>query len=73
MPNELANKILAILEPYIGKLVAKAGLSAQCAKLGKTMDNIDEGDLRELAERVGGAMNTFGKDGNAISREIRSL
>ncbi len=73
MPNELANKILAILETSVGKVVAQAGLSAQCAKLGKTMDNIDEGDLRKLAESIGGAMNVFGKDGNAISREIRSL
>ena len=73
MPNELAKKIVAILEPYVGKMVAKVGLSTQCTVLGKSLDTITKDDLPELAMRIGGVMNTFGKNGERITREINLI
>ncbi len=73
MPNELANMIVSAIEPYVGKVVAQAGLKTQSAKIGKTMDTIEDEDKSKLAQLIGKAMKAFGKDGEAITNAINSV
>ena len=73
MPNVLANKIISLLEPLVGSIVAQAGLKTQCGKLGKTWDSIDSADLDKLADLIGMALSAFGNNGDEIKHGIISL
>ena len=73
MPNELANKIIASIEPFVGRVVAQAGIKTQCKKIGKTLDTIERSDLPALADYIAEAMKFFGKDETAIRNAIRSI
>ncbi len=73
MPNELADKVIKSLEPYIGKVIAQASLKTQCAKLGIPMDSLDPSYIDKLAELISKAMESFGKDGDKINQAIKSV
>lgn len=73
MPNELANKIIDVIEVFMGKIVAQATVKTKCAMIGKTLDTIERNDLDKLAECVAEAMKSFGKDDVAIRNAIKSV
>ena len=89
MPNDLANKIISSIEPYVGRVVAQAGLKTQCRKIGKNLETIDRAKLAmsetfagynvlseydiEVAGMAGRAVLSTYIDGNSAQVNSRAI
>jgi accessory colonization factor AcfC len=50
--NKYAQKIHEILSPYIGEVMSKGALRAQCKQIGITEEMIDGKHIPDLAEKL---------------------
>jgi hypothetical protein len=77
--TEVLEATSRVLEPYIGRLMARTAASAHCNDLGIRGAVIDGAQIEALLERVGLALIIFlGRDKaamvvEAIRKEIQSL
>ena len=61
--SEVLETISRVLEPYIGKLMARTAPSAQCAELGIRSTIMDGPQIEALLEKLGLALIIFlGRD-----------
>ncbi len=54
-----AEKIIELLTPGIGKLMATSSIKSHCANLGISIDNIPAGKLPILAKNISTALVMF--------------
>ncbi len=54
-----ADKIIALLTPGIGKMMAESSLKGQCKHLGIQIEAISPRDLPELAQNISKALVMF--------------
>ncbi len=57
--NVLANKIVELLTPLVGKTMAESVINVQAKKLGTDPENLTAAELPQIAERFAGHLKIF--------------
>jgi len=71
--NPLGQKVLEILTPKVGAIVAQAMLEKQCNAIGASPAFLRKDHLEPLAKRIEHVLVIFGHDGKEVSNKIRAL
>ena len=73
MPNDLATKILKIVEEISSPIVAKSALTVHCKHLNTTLDTLTTAHLDQLCEKLASGFSSFGVDSNKIHNAISKI
>jgi hypothetical protein len=73
--NLYYNKIVEILSPFIGNIMAQGAVMSQCKKIGISPEKITKGEISKLAEGMKKALVVFvGTDGaQTITERIERI
>ena len=73
MPNELATKILKIVEEISSPIVARSALTVHCKHIGTTLDDLTTANIDQLCEKIESGFSSFGVDAAKISSAISKI
>ena len=73
MPNELATKILKILEEITTPIVAKSAMTVHCKHLNTTLDTLTSAQVDQLCEKLASGFSSFGVDSSRISDAMNKI
>ena len=59
-PNELGQKLIAVLAPSVGDFMAKAKVTAACHLCGTEIDAVDRAHRAPVADRLEALCNSLG-------------
>jgi hypothetical protein len=71
--NELARKIVEILAPVVGSIVAHAMVEKQCKVIGVTTATLEKKNLDDLCKRIEHIFAIFGHDEKEVITKINAL
>lgn len=55
----LSDQVVSLLEPHIGKIMAKASVKTQCKKIGITPEQLSSAHLKEFTEQLESGLVVF--------------
>ena len=73
MPNELATKILKILDDITTPIVAKSAITVHCKHLNITMDTVTPSHIDQLCEKIVSGFSSFGIDPTKLNNTINKI
>ena len=75
MPNALATRVEATLQPVIGTVLATVSVDVESRRIGKTPDTIERSDLDTIANNLVAALRlVVGEEmASAAAQKVRSL